>query len=285
MNINIRRQHHVWRYYLESWANNKQIYCKHGEKIFITNLINIAVESNFYRIKKLTDADIKHLEYFKTKIKFEFLELDNYIINTFFSIINSNEDVELLLNNFEEKFYSEIERNSIKYIDLLKNCDGEFFKNYSERLEFIIYISTQYFRTKKFKEIYTELFNSPIHGDSRNLVNIIRQIFTFNYAVNLVYKNYNMQLLLNESEFPFITGDQPVINLNGDGKNPHDETVLYYPITPKIAIKIFCFKKNDQAKIIVNNDEIKYLNNKIYENSYLQIYSNNEESLKIYNEL
>ena len=282
----IKRQHHVWRHYLEAWANDGQIYCKQPDKIFVSNLTKIAVEKNFYKLNELRDTDIKHLKYFMTKIKPEFLELDNYIIMVVLSIINSkeknksNKDVDVLMNVFEENLNSEIEKNSIKYLDYLRNSDISFFENEKEHFEFIIFISTQHFRTKKFKEIYTKSFNSPIHGNSVNLVNVIRLIFTFNFAGNLIEKNYKIQLLTNKNEYSFITGDQPVINLVGDGKNQPQETVLYYPITPKTAIKLFRSDEIIQSEISIDKEVLKFLNSKISENSYFQTYSNDEKSFE-----
>jgi len=283
---NKKRQHHVWRYYLESWANNEQIFCKQPDKIFATNLINIAVENDFYELKRLTDIEKKHLEYFISKIKPELLTLDNFIINSLLSIINLkeknniNKNTDILMKNFEENINSEIEKNSIRYIDLLRNSNIRFFENETERFEFIIFISAQHFRTKKFKEIYTSLFNNTKYGNSGNLVNIIRLIFTFNFAYNLIEKNYKLQLLINENEYLFLTGDQPVINLVGDGKNPTTETILYYPITPRIAIKLLCSDKYEKDIILIDNEILKYLNRKITENSFFQIFSNDEKSFQ-----
>jgi hypothetical protein len=190
----------------------------------------------------------------------------------------TTKEIEILLNNFEERFNGEIENNSINYLNKLKLLDTSFYENEKMRFEFNFFISAQQFRTKKFKEAYTTLFNHPIHGNSKNLVNIIRQIFTVNFAYFLTQKEHKIQLLINESDFPFITGDQPVINLNSIN-NPK-ERVLYYPITPKIAIKLIYSDKNNKDKVLLNNNDVKYLNNEIAENSYFQIYSNSENLLK-----
>lgn len=88
-----------------------------------------------------------------------------------------------------------------------------------------------------------------------------------------------MQLLKNENNISFITGDQPVINLSGDGVNIPKETILYYPITPKIAIKLFYNNNIYEKQILIGKDEIKYYNNEIKTNSFCQIYSNNKELL------
>ena len=54
-----RRQHHVWRSYLEAWATDAQIFCLQEGRIFRTNVANVGVERDFYKLHMLTDADIQ----------------------------------------------------------------------------------------------------------------------------------------------------------------------------------------------------------------------------------
>ncbi|GMO52133.1 MAG: hypothetical protein Ta2G_10010 [Termitinemataceae bacterium] len=285
-----RRQHHVWRYYLEAWAKNDQIFCRQDNKIFYTNLTNIAVINDFYKFNALTEMDMKHLEYFISKIIPELKDIDNYIINTFISLLKlkkrddiSSEEMykqsKILQITFEEKLNTEIENNSIKYIDCLRSSDFSFYNNEKDKLEFNVFISAQYFRTRKFKEIYTKLFNNTQYGNSENLVNIIRQIFIVNYSYNMTINNYKIELISNNSEYPLITGDQPVVNILGDGVNIPKDTILYYPISPKIAILLY---QNDAIiDKILDKEKILYYNNKIISNSVKQIFSNNRESLDV----
>jgi hypothetical protein len=54
-----RKQHYIWRYYLNAWATDEQIFCLRENKIFKTNLMNIGNIRDFYRLKELSNQDIK----------------------------------------------------------------------------------------------------------------------------------------------------------------------------------------------------------------------------------
>ena len=61
-----RRQHYVWRHYIEAWANkNGLVYClRHGKKPFLVNPTNVMVERDFYRLHLLDEHDIEFLNTF-----------------------------------------------------------------------------------------------------------------------------------------------------------------------------------------------------------------------------
>jgi len=47
-----KRQHYVARYYLKPWSDNEQIYCIRNQKVFKSNLMNIAQEKYFYELQE-----------------------------------------------------------------------------------------------------------------------------------------------------------------------------------------------------------------------------------------
>jgi hypothetical protein len=53
-----RRQHHVWQRYLKAWASDGQIHCTMDGRIFPTGTTAVAVQHDFYKIGKLTPADV-----------------------------------------------------------------------------------------------------------------------------------------------------------------------------------------------------------------------------------
>ena len=59
MTLNIkRRHHHVWQYYLRPWTTDGQLFCLMEDRIFPTGTTAIAVETDFYKIEKITATDI-----------------------------------------------------------------------------------------------------------------------------------------------------------------------------------------------------------------------------------
>ena len=63
-----RRQHYVWRHYLEMWqGEDDSVWCFRNQKIFTTNPTNIMVEKDFYKLQELTREDIDILQEFVKK--------------------------------------------------------------------------------------------------------------------------------------------------------------------------------------------------------------------------
>lgn len=57
MNVT-RRQHYVWRYYLEGWATNGKVaVVRKGGSAFQANPANIGLEKDFYRLPFLSTED------------------------------------------------------------------------------------------------------------------------------------------------------------------------------------------------------------------------------------
>lgn len=63
-----RKQHYIWRYYLNAWATDEQIFCLRENKIFKTNLMNIGNIRDFYRLKELSNQDIEILNLLILKV-------------------------------------------------------------------------------------------------------------------------------------------------------------------------------------------------------------------------
>lgn len=133
---------------------------------------------------------------------------------------------------------------------------------------------------------YTEQ-EQKLRSDVLKNINFKTRDYELAFGITHNYKTV-LEILENNTNLDFITCDSPVINLTGkDFKNP---TVFYYPITPKIAIKLKIYDlfydiNNDiNNKVIIINDdnvnEIIELNKIVFKNSYNEIYSNNEETLK-----
>jgi hypothetical protein len=54
-----RRQHYVWRHYLEAWAPHGKLWCHRlGENVFSTSTQNVAHERDFYRLCEMSEFDL-----------------------------------------------------------------------------------------------------------------------------------------------------------------------------------------------------------------------------------
>ena len=89
-----RRQHYVWRHYLETWqGKDGLVSCLRDQKIFRPNPINIMLERDFYKLQKLTRADLSILQklLIETTGSPYLRELHKTIIEQFAYIAEANE--------------------------------------------------------------------------------------------------------------------------------------------------------------------------------------------------
>lgn len=216
-------------------------------------------------------------------------------------IINLDKIIDAFTNNVMEDYLSRIECDGVKYIKILIKKDNSFYypKNSEQiknrlndiKLNFLYFISVQYFRTKAARERAIATFNRTTENVKifkekirfKNLYPIFTWQFQTNLAYSLMEKNAHLTILTNATSHPFITSDQPVINLEADYQNLTEGTVdfiFYYPISPEIAITVNDKNKKDIINLSVSDVDI--YNEKIFKASYESIYANNKEILEHY---
>lgn len=102
-------------------------------------------------------------------------------------------------------------------------------------------------------------------------------------AEQLCNSKASLTLLINKTNLPFITSDQPIIRLKTGYMNPDNEIsgdVFYYPISPYIAITI-----NEQVRsnsTLTDEHHINECNLAILDYSYQNVISNRKDVLERY---
>jgi hypothetical protein len=297
--MKIRKQHYVWRFYLQPWCfANEQISCSRKGKVFTSNLMGIANERDFYKLHEISDEEesfiieltIKDENPILKEINMNFINayrLPYKLIHTLQAKnIDNQEMFSEIITNAEEKLYGAIECSGIEYIKSLRNKNISFYDTEEGNIKFNYFICEQYMRTKKRQEFTNKITkpNRVINLD--NIWPILRHVFATNVAFELSSQrdDFKMVLLENNTSNNFITGDQPVINTYAtkemQGK-PVTEFEIFYPITPKLGIFITKNKYKNNP-IMVTENQIEELNNLIYVNSLEQLYALSEIELDKY---
>jgi len=83
---------------------------------------------------------------------------------------------------------------------------------------------------------------------------------------------------------PFITGDQPIINMNGDGLRPSTELCFYYPVSPRSALLLP--EANEQpafSSASLTAAQVVDLNQEMRRASHSQLFGQTRESLLLAN--
>jgi hypothetical protein len=137
-------------------------------------------------------------------------------------------------------------------------------------------------RTKKRREAFQALTKIPIAGaDMKRFGNLLTLILTLRFADSL-YRDrgqFTIVLLNNRTDTPFITGDQPIINIHATFEPGAPEKLeFFYPISPQTAMLLLEASSDHSQSVTVEN--VLRFNNLIARNSHEQVFSNSREYLE-----
>lgn len=321
MNKITKRQHVVNREYLAKWAdNNNQVYCLDNKgKLFPANPVRLCVHNYFYEIKSLNIVEKKLLLLMVGDEDNKLLvsnsnncDTDKNIVK-YFNELNSKKYRHPMLGIIDVLFFSAevkpfLEKKKIIDPVLIKNIykEGiEDFETFFERIglfslkkifsckfsnsvkdfsDLIYFISIQYSRTDVLKKRMIAKLNE-FSVDINKIFPLIHICIAFKTANYLLNTELHISILYNNTKIPFITGNQPVINIkNLNTEEEAKELEFYYPISPTLSILISPKGINNKRLIHNRNvsiDEANYYNILIKKFSS-KIFSNNKEILEIY---
>jgi hypothetical protein len=292
-----KNQHYVWRYYLEAWAATGTFCCyrQNDKNLFVTQPKAIASETYFYEAYELTVPDEQFLESFISKASDQRLrELNRNFILMFqktFKLrryllhVNLHEDekakaegeLRLVEKTLGERYHNGIENTCQDILDSLRQENDGFYHDAIRCGHFLYFLCNQYFRTVKMRRAITGV-PRPVPGhDPRRTNSIECHIYAMNLSDGLFRERnaYQIVFLKNDANIPFITGDQPIINLLDPAAT--DDVELYYPLSPTLAILLTkdTRKLQDQRRRITQL-EVENYNHTIYRESEDQVYSNDQ---------
>jgi hypothetical protein len=296
-----KRNHYVWRKYLESWEAEGQVYCLRDGLINKRNSRNLAVEKYFYKIDLINPLEYEFIkmlgmpngqEGVLKKINEEWLQIFDNIFNLLKSAKFAKDlsiEKTVTLQAMED-FHCQIENRGVCLGDLLRQ-DVDFWKDEDKRIDFLFYLFFQYFRTKRRRNACLDVCNNIL---KKSCVNNLFTLSSTGYAILSAFFSSNMayvfsnetasiRLIRNNSGINFITGDQPVVNIIQDkteGELYPRDVELYYPVSPKLGIFVshnatFSLEYEE----VVSSDEVISLNGMIADDHEEQLFGNRREDL------
>lgn len=190
------------------------------------------------------------------------------------------------MTNALEDVYAGIERQFLPLLERIKSRDIGFFSDGKEALDFIIFICSQYMRTKAIRVRALERLKQNKLPDLARIWNLLGYLFAVNIGFGLYHGRRRRQLVLieNSTEIPFITGDQPITNLLGSiSDSPPEVLILYYPITPSLAL-VLTEEDREPPFTEVTSEKVLELNERILAVSHRQVFASSELPLKLLQE-
>lgn len=312
-----RNNHHVWASYMRRWSlDNKQVFytTKKSKKIAFDSVKNIAVERDFYRIQTLSN---QHVELIKglsmnspedlSKQHMSYLE-DFLILQKLESMYQQQKKkdktaekmLEAMKSNSIERLHSAHENEAKNAISELANGSLAILDSNKEMCFFMQFLAHQFTRTKTFKDNallgFAEGRLAEENGHFFRMLKeswwFISYMFGMNIGRSLFLSRHSDShcLLVNDTNVPFITSDQPVVNVHpalGDAIRSPDEHEcdFYYPISPRFAYMINKSDRFPRGKSQVTTETVDKMNVEIAKKANVHIIGLNEESLKPYKKL
>lgn len=301
-----KKLHHtVPRFYLKAWANKSLIYCLQGGEIFHSNLRNVAAENHFYSLKEVSPEDVEFIRGIAINDSPEGLKASHEQLVRAFTLpyfmkqelertgsATSDDMMEIdrMIAELNENYHTSIEDVFKPYLSSMLSGDLSFLEDTAKAPEFYWGLAVQYLRTNHIKGAKLAMRPEQV-AYYLKLANILVHIFAVNLGFNMYIgrEQYTIMLLNNLTEVPFITADQPVVNIAANPKetNAPRRLELYYPISPNKALLLLEPSSEFLPKgSTVSADLAHFYNLRMAAHSYRQVFSDSAEELKaVMNEL
>ncbi|MCF7646913.1 DUF4238 domain-containing protein [Bacillus subtilis] len=313
----IKKNHHyVWGHYLKNWSKDGRNvwYTTKSGRVSLDSVKGFPKQASFYKMGKLSQAHIdaiRHIfqksppilqeQHHKILNIFQFIKLLEDAVELNASSINRHE-IEALKSNALENLHCFHENNVIHIIKKLSQGDNSVLSDNSNFYNFIIFFGHQITRTKKFRDIinYTtpKKFSQEEKLDAFYLLNQENWwLSSYLIGMNIGHSLLNSRstdyhcILVNETNTPFITSDQPIINvhpnININSVEPpaDNDCDFFYPISPKVAYMINRSNAFPNGVSKPTEDEVDRLNIKMAMLTDLHLMGNEKEVVERYKKL
>jgi hypothetical protein len=186
-----------------------------------------------------------------------------------------------------ENYHTSIENLFRPILHSMLDGDLAFFDDIDKRHAFYFGLSVQYARTNHIKGSRLNMKEQAFERYMR-IANVLTHIMAINVGHHLfgAHERHRVVLLENTTAIPFVTADQPVINLSASPKNfdPPAKFELYYPLSPKRAMMLL---EPDSAHLPQTNSvsagQAHHYNLLMAAHSFRQVYSNSTAELEAIN--
>lgn len=271
-------------------------------RTFQSNLTGVGQERDFYKLEEMLASDIEIVR--STLISraanpaakraaeawielFQIVPAVRKLASD--SGLDVHEALKPLYIELEEHLHGHIERNAIPLLSRLVNAHEFCLTDDGDYVTFIHYLMTQYFRTSRIKENLKRNLDEVVPGYVDRSIGVIRHVVATTTSWTLIADRdrFRPRLLTNRTSIPFITGDQPVINLVAADVGFESIVVdceFYYPLSPRKALVVGA-SDNYSSGSVEDENLVRGFNRSIAKSAEKQIYAEQSHHLRDYAEL
>ncbi|ALS97330.1 DUF4238 domain-containing protein [Lacimicrobium alkaliphilum] len=312
-----RKHHHIWAHYLKHWSLDdlNVWYTTKKGNYRCDSVYGLAAERDFYKINFLNDEDVRFIRNFSSKSPDELRQIHNGYLNDFCiasraaklaETMQPPEHIKQRLEAFQynvlENLHGSHETDVIEILACLNRGDISVFETSESRVKFKQFFAMQMTRTKSFKKkamsfaVDRESFerhpNPPFSFETYSQLMeknwwFLSYMFGMNIGANLTATQHDDKqvLLINETSQPFITSDNPIINVHESMKKiPEGQAPQYmdafYPLSPKYAYMINNSDRYPSGKVSITRDEALVFNVEMAARAEEHLFAQTESQLK-----
>lgn len=296
-----RRQHYVWRHYLDGWAANGKIWCRRGDKVFSAGTRNVALERDFYHLREMSEYDLAMVRQLLIEpLASPLRELAEGWIPHFTEVFRikrlydasgqSSPELEAALDvsihNLEEDMHARLETRALPLLAALRRGDASILDDDEDSIFHTWFIAAQYFRTPRMLMNAIGALKGMASFNIEASFGLMRTIMSTNVGHALWARRSGLRstFLRADAGATFVTGDQPIVNARAVGLLPGEESnrlELYYPLMPDLAV-LFDFDagvKQIEGRT-ATSEEVATYNRMIVERSCEQIYGLSQDAVQ-----
>jgi hypothetical protein len=315
MAAGVKTLHHfVPRFYLKEWAPKGQIFCLQNRVITPRSLMKVAAQKHFYKLNEISPEDAEFDEKVLIDDSPEGLkESHRFLLHAFAlphiakrtleerkgmlekcgKVVDEDafqESMALIdqqIFELNENYHTSIENMFQPILELMKAGDLTFFDDPEKRFAFYYGLSVQYARTNHIGGARSSMKDLHFERYMR-VANVLTHIIAINVGSSLIgdHEHHRIVLPNNTTDIPFVTADQPLINLSARPKSfePPAKFELYYPVSPTKAIMLL---NPDSAhmprSLSMSAEQVRHHNLLMSAHSSRQVYSNSDAEFEAIN--
>lgn len=302
-----KRHHYVWAKYLERWGSGTKnvFYTTKTAKIAHDSVRGMVVEDHFYRTTTLTNRDLfligklsekspPHLHQQHMSLLFEFLGIQQTATECIESGLRGPEielSLQVMRSNALENLHAAHEKSARPVLDALSDEKFDVLQDNRQMNEFMTFFGLQITRTKAFRErmIQRQPRRNAAEIEFADTSEHAWWFLSYIYGVNIGFSLSASScidkhaLLINNTNVPFITSDQPIVNVHSCVSDaecvPPEYSDLYYPISPRVAYIVCDSNRFKQGRNEIDEKTAIELNSKLASSAMVHIIGDTREAL------
>ncbi|MFT8210903.1 MAG: DUF4238 domain-containing protein [Symbiopectobacterium sp.] len=302
-----KRHHYVWAKYLTSWGNGTKnvFYTTKTGKVAHDSVRAIAADNYFYKTTILTSKHVEIIKSFSRQSPNHLQQHHMSYLNDFLKMQQlgaiysesgiQDHETEAPLHatkcNLMENLHASHEKMVLPVLSALANEQLDILQDKQHMIEFMMFFGHQIVRTKPFRDgvLQAQPRRNIIAIEVADAMAHAWWFLSYMFGMNIGFSLYSSRhdarhaLLINDTELPFITSDQPVVNVHSCVSETEftapEHADFYYPISPRVAYIICDSERFLPGKNKVDEATVAKFNTKVAAQAMVHIIGNTEGAI------